>query len=188
MPRSAYPEVNVSAEHEVEHKSETLTSCGMSTLIASSPVASGGVSAFAEPVTKKKSKAPTQPLQLYDRVLPGPLVDVAAESGRSKSSATPTLALSLLGSSSFNSPEVLDDAWRAPDSLLIQSWPFSFSFLDHLAAHPGLNLASTAIPVTTAITCTSFTITTRMLLMASGAGTHTPDDSDRDDADRAGCH
>jgi hypothetical protein len=88
VPRSASPEVNVSAEVEAEQRYETLTSSGMSTLLVSSPVGLGGVGAFAKPGTKITSKASTQPRQLYDHVSCCPSVDVAAETGRRNSSAT----------------------------------------------------------------------------------------------------
>jgi hypothetical protein len=143
VPRSAYPEVNVSAELEAEQTSETLTSRGMSTLLMSSPVALGGVGAFAEPVAKFTSKASTQPRQLYDLVPPCPYVDVAAEAGQSKGSATPTLALDLLVSCSFLAREGPDDALHSPDILLI--WP---------------SCGSTSVFI--AISCTSFIIVTLM--------------------------
>jgi hypothetical protein len=171
--RSASLEVSVDAKTGAEKRSATLTSSGMTTLSVAPAVDTGGVGASAKPGTKINSEAPTPPRQLCGHVHFCISVDVAAESERRIGFATPTLAATFFASFSF-----LDRLLDRP--VLIAEW-----HLPHILV---LYLASVTIPTTIAITCTSCTIATKMWLMASGAGTRTPDDSDKDDADRAGCH
>ncbi len=148
LPRSASPEVNVAAELVSEQKSVTLTSSGMATLPVASAVGLGSVGAFAEAGKKTKSKATTQPRQLCNHALLCYRVDVAAKVAPKNSSATPTLAASILASScipascSFLGRAGLVAAMHSPPPVV-------------LLGHP-----SSTILVDITISCTSCTIAT----------------------------